>query len=211
MYSSPYFMSNVTIIGGGPAGASAAVRLAQNGHSVTLFEKSTFPRPKLCGGFLSHEALECLSELDVLRALKVAGAVRLSRAVLASCGGTVVESALPGESLSVTRDVLDDLLLRQAAARGVTVKYEDYDDRSVRSGEITVMAGGRLGALRERWPLTPWYASPSTPYFGIQASFEDVDDVTDQVELDLIESGYVGLARQSDRLVNICALTTPLS
>ncbi|MEM8895870.1 MAG: geranylgeranyl reductase family protein [Bacteroidota bacterium] len=41
------------IIGGGPAGSSAAHTLAKAGNSVCLVDKSEFPRDKLCGGFLT--------------------------------------------------------------------------------------------------------------------------------------------------------------
>jgi flavin-dependent dehydrogenase len=74
----------------------------------------------------------------------------------------------------------------------------------------TVIATGRLDSARGRLRqdrLIPWYASPPTAYFGIQALFRGVRAVTDQVELDLVDSGYVGLARQTGG-TNVCALTT---
>ena len=45
----------ITIVGAGPAGAGAAIRLAQNGFGVTLVEREKFPRQKLCGEFISPE------------------------------------------------------------------------------------------------------------------------------------------------------------
>ena len=41
---------DVAIIGSGPAGASAALKLAENGISAVLIEKETLPRYKTCGG-----------------------------------------------------------------------------------------------------------------------------------------------------------------
>src|SRR5262249_5067589 len=93
---------------------------------------------------------------------------------------------------------------------GVEV-YEGVDGfEHTQAAGITVVAAGRMTGLEKRAlprMLTPWYASPSTPYFGIQALFKNVDGITDQVELDLVSNGYVGLARQSGG-VNVCALTS---
>ena len=41
---------DVAVIGSGPSGASAALKLAENGISVVLIEKETLPRYKTCGG-----------------------------------------------------------------------------------------------------------------------------------------------------------------
>ena len=46
---------DVLIAGGGPAGTSAAIRLARNGIRVLLAEQKQFPRAKLCGEFISPD------------------------------------------------------------------------------------------------------------------------------------------------------------
>src|ERR1700704_4008539 len=56
------------VIGGGPAGATAALMLARAGWSVAIVEKKTFPRRKVCGEFISATSMPLLHEVGVLDA-----------------------------------------------------------------------------------------------------------------------------------------------
>jgi flavin-dependent dehydrogenase len=47
----------VIVVGGGPAGASAARRLKQGGADVLVLDKEVFPRPKLCAGWITPEVV----------------------------------------------------------------------------------------------------------------------------------------------------------
>ncbi len=56
---------DVIVIGGGPAGAAAAMRAARGGASVTLFEKGPRGRDKVCGDGLTPRAVAALEELKI--------------------------------------------------------------------------------------------------------------------------------------------------
>ncbi len=56
---------DLAVIGGGPAGAAAAIRAARGGAKVIVFEKGAFGRDKVCGDGLTPRAVAALQELDV--------------------------------------------------------------------------------------------------------------------------------------------------
>lgn len=57
--------ADMLVIGGGPAGAAAAIRAARAGVKVTLFEKGPHGRDKVCGDGLTPRAIAALHQLDI--------------------------------------------------------------------------------------------------------------------------------------------------
>lgn len=58
-------VADVAVVGGGPAGAAAAIDLARHGRSVVLVDKAAFPRDKICGDGLTTGALRLLDDLGL--------------------------------------------------------------------------------------------------------------------------------------------------
>lgn len=54
---------DVAVIGAGPAGATAAYLLAKQGYDVRLFDRRSFPRPKLCAGLLTWKSIDLLERI----------------------------------------------------------------------------------------------------------------------------------------------------
>ena len=54
----------IIVVGAGPAGATAARRLALNGRQVQLLDRRAFPRQKPCGGGISLRALSRFPYLE---------------------------------------------------------------------------------------------------------------------------------------------------
>jgi len=107
------------IIGGGLAGAAAGIDLARAGHAPLLLERETGPHDKICGEFLSGEAVAALAGLGVdARRL---GAVPITRVEI-NAGHRQAAAALPFPALSLSRRVLDEAMLDRAAAIGVAVQ-----------------------------------------------------------------------------------------
>lgn len=119
------------VVGAGPAGSGVAVLLAEHGHSVLLLDKAAFPRPKLCGEYLSPEAARILDRLGALKAVDEAGAVALRGMRITAPDGTVLEGDYPREgphrgyrdhALALRRVVFDAILLERAKALPVDVR-----------------------------------------------------------------------------------------
>lgn len=52
---------DVLIAGGGPAGSSCAWRLRDSGLKIAILDKQTFPRDKVCGGWITPEVFDALN------------------------------------------------------------------------------------------------------------------------------------------------------
>ena len=59
--------ADVVVVGAGPAGAATAVLLAEQGLDTVVVDRARFPRPKICGEYLSPEAARILDRLGVLK------------------------------------------------------------------------------------------------------------------------------------------------
>ena len=111
--------TTVCVIGGGPAGSTIAMRLAQLGHAVVLTEKAVFPRPHI-GESITPDILALLEVLGIRRLVEARGYLRPHRTILRWGGETtLVNTDAPG--FQVLRSDFDQLLLQQAAANRVTI------------------------------------------------------------------------------------------
>ncbi len=136
-------MSGIFVVGGGPAGAAVACRLARAGRAVTVFEREKAPAHVVCGEFLGGDALAQLAALGI-DVLALGGRtihrVRLVR------GDRVAEASLPFPAAGISRRVLDSALLGEAEASGARV-LRGHAVRGLCDGRLLV-AG--LGEIRPR-------------------------------------------------------------
>ena len=112
------------VVGGGPAGAAAAIRATAAGLSVVLCDKASFPRDKTCGDGLTTTALRLLERLG-LDPATVDGWERVDQVVMHSPSGRLVELPLPADGLYAAvapRSTLDAALLAVAARRGAQIR-----------------------------------------------------------------------------------------
>jgi geranylgeranyl reductase family protein len=116
--------ADVVVVGGGPAGAAAAITLARAGRDVVVVDKARFPRDKCCGDGLTAEALRLLEVLG-LDPGSVASWQAVDDVVVRSPSGRVSTFPLPhGDGLFAAvarRSDLDAALLDVARAAGAKV------------------------------------------------------------------------------------------
>ncbi len=112
-------MHEAVIVGGGPAGAAAAILLANAGRDVTLIERNAAPADKVCGDFLSAEAIEAIAALGVDLTPLAPSPITIVRLVHKE---RIAETALPFPACGLTRRALDEALLRRAAEQGAAVR-----------------------------------------------------------------------------------------
>jgi flavin-dependent dehydrogenase len=105
------------VIGGGVAGSSAAYHLAKRGYNVALLEKTQVPHHKVCGEFLSFEAIDLIEEMGIILDQHVPRIKHFQLLSSQSKAGYTFPS--PGRGIS--RYKLDEDLLGNAKEAGVDI------------------------------------------------------------------------------------------
>lgn len=149
------------VAGGGPAGSSAAITLAQRGRSVVLFERDTFPRFHI-GESLLSTANDAFAALGVAERIAAAGfpekwGARLyTHDGLSGRGvdfGAVKEVARP-QTYQVPRAEFDRILLERAREAGVDVREGHRVTGSDFAADAATLdwtaADGKAGRVRVR-------------------------------------------------------------
>lgn len=170
----------IVVLGGGPAGASAAIAGRLAGEEVLLVEKSKFPRHKVCGEFLSPEARPLLERAGV--SIERASSIRRVHMRFARVEKTF---RLPEPALGISRYALDAALLDRAVACGAQVALHGPAAQVIAHGRQTPSLRGRR-------------------LFGFKAHFSG--PVNDAVELYFFRGGYAGLNAVEDGATNVCGV-----
>ena len=109
------------VVGGGPAGALAALALAGRGVDVALLDKKRFPRDKPCGGGIRHGVYARFPDLAETFRSKIA-VHEVHRVLMESPSGHAVVAARDTPLyLTMRRTELDAALLAEARVAGARV------------------------------------------------------------------------------------------
>jgi flavin-dependent dehydrogenase len=213
----PMSQDEVLVLGGGVAGCAAGIALARKGHRVTLIERELAPKHKVCGEFLSAEALEDLHALGV--DVASLGAVPLGHVRLASAG-RAAEAPLPFAAASLTRKALDTALIAEAVAAGVNIERGrsvealdravsggwkiTLDDGSTHKAATVFLATGKHDLRGHKRPEDPkrWVAFKM--YFKLAPG--QAAELAGTSELMLYPGGYCGIQPVEDGMANLCCV-----
>ncbi|TIQ33547.1 MAG: FAD-dependent monooxygenase [Mesorhizobium sp.] len=210
------------VIGGGPAGTSAALALARRGWAVAIVEKSPFPRRKVCGEYISASNLALLDRLGIGDAWRAEAGPEIRRVGLFS-GDTTIEAPMPGARCgparggfgrALGRDILDALLLDAACSAGAEVFQPcravaiegDGDGQAVRiqptggkaGDEATILRAPVIVAAHGSWepgPLPSQLGKVNRPsdLLGFKAHFTGSSLPPDLMPLLTFPGGYGGM------------------
>ena len=134
-------MKDISIVGGGPAGALCGERLANAGFHVTIFdERLAWEKP--CGGGLTHKAIEAYPFL-----LETNQPKRIVRtAELISSRGHRARFEMSRPIVIYARKVLNGLLLDRASAAGCNTVRSRVTSVNTEGEKVRLTVGGE-----ERW------------------------------------------------------------
>lgn len=133
---------DLIVVGAGPAGSEAARRGAELGAKTLLIERATLPRAKLCGGWLSIQALNLLDQ--PLPANLVEAPFTSARLTIDS---VAVDHHNPdGFGVFVDRAQFDAWLAQRAVERGAEIVRDTAMRLEVDDPLIVACAGGRYSA-----------------------------------------------------------------
>lgn len=207
----------VVILGGGVAGCAASIALARKGHRVTLIEREPTPRHKVCGEFLSGEALEDLHALGI--DVASLGAVPIDYVRLAAAR-RAAEAPLPFPAASLTRKALDTALIAEAIGAGVRVECgrsvqslnrtgaglwrATLDDGTTREASTVFLATGKHDLRGYSRPRDPEQWVAFKMYFRLAPA--QAADLNGASELMLYPGGYGGIQPVEGGIANLCCV-----
>lgn len=215
---------DLAIIGGGPAGTAAALEAKRHDLRVGIWERGRFPCDKVCGEFISFEALPWL---QAVIPQTLASGTPIHSAEFISSGALARAFQLPGSALGLSRRSLDAALWQAVRRAGIDVHErecvrmvkklfchcEQGSTWEIESGEGNVRIAKSLIIACGRWWAIKGLSSPAqqsksaTPgnWVGAKAHFARIP-VRSAVEMYLFRGGYCGLAPVEDGACNLCCL-----
>ncbi|MDR6301609.1 NAD(P)/FAD-dependent oxidoreductase [Mesonia maritima] len=208
----------IIIIGGGLAGLTAAIHLARENFKVTLFEKETYPKHKVCGEYISNEIqpyFESL-EFDIFELQPK----KINRFLFSTQSGKTVEATLPLGGLGISRFSLDYFLFQKALENNVTILQENVINLTFVNNffQIETHTGNKyeapivLGAFGKRSNLDKEFKrdfiQQKSSWLAVKAHYQHSEFPANRVELHNFKGGYCGLSKTENEAVNVCYLTT---
>ena len=199
------------ILGGGPAGAAAAIHALRAGARPIIIERRAPDADPLCGGFLSWKTIEQLESLG-LTPLALGGCRVTAMHVFA--GNRQHAFRLPAPAMALSRQRLDRNLLELAKSLGAQVRHATatFDDGRITLGDGEILAGDSLFLATGKHDLhglaRPRGAAGRDPLLGLRLRLPASGNLramlTGHIELHLFAGGYLGVLLQEDGSANFC-------
>lgn len=209
----------VAIIGGGLAGLTLAIQLADTGYTCVLFERNKYPFHKVCGEYVSMESFDFIERLGLN--LSEMNLPKINKLNVSSPSGKIMHHQLDLGGFGISRYLLDSSLAAIAKDKGVTllddckvndVKFDGTtftieSSRGNHTSEICVGAWGKKSNMDTKLARAFTLKDKSEKnYVGIKYHIT-IDFPDDLIELHNFENGYCGISKIEDGKYCLCYLT----
>jgi flavin-dependent dehydrogenase len=211
---------DTAIIGGGLAGLSLSILLAEKGFSVLLMEKEQYPFHKVCGEYISMESWDFIRNLGLN--LDSFDLPMIKKLIVSSPNGAQLHQSLDMGGFGISRYKLDSALKDVAVTKGVKVlencKAESvsFDNDVFRikgsagefNSKICCGSFGKRSNIDVKWrrAFTTKAANKLNNYIGIKYHIQ-TDFPADSIALHNFKNGYCGISRIENDQYCLCYLT----
>lgn len=213
----PDFNADVIIIGGGLAGLTAAIHLSKTGFRVIVIEKSSYPKHKVCGEYISNEVLPYFKWLNL--DIESLNPTHIDFLHFSSQSGKSLKTKLPLGGFGVSRSTLDYALYLRAASQECTILEDQVNETGFNADFFTVhLSSGKtltspavLGAFGKRSNLDQKmgrdFFQKKSPWLAVKSHYKG-NFPDDAVGLHNFKGGYCGVSKVENNILNICYLTS---
>lgn len=218
----PQLVYDAIVVGGGVAGATAALRLLKQKKTVLVIEKEKKAKDKVCGEFFSGECQELLQEMGIdLSSNSELEAQKIHRTSLYS-RNKVIEAELPFTAYGISRKRMDAYLLEQIEKRGgVVLKGEIATEVAETNIDYTSMKLFEVSAGENKYKSKEFFWATGKhdqskvqkrsvmgpEWLGYKRHLSTSDELyrsfNQKIELHFFDGGYIGLSQIEDRKINV--------
>jgi menaquinone-9 beta-reductase len=209
-------LKNVIVVGGGVSGLLTAIQLVNAGIACTVIEKKKYPFHRVCGEYISNEALPFLKSLGLFPSQYHPPEIR--RFQLSSVAGKNEILSLDLGGFGISRYAFDHFLHEKAEAAGVRFFLQEEVEKiqlnddvfAVQTPMRTLNANIVVGAFGKRSKIDIYlkrtFIQKRSPYVGVKYHIR-TDHPKDLIALHNFDGGYCGVSNVEEGKTNLCYLT----
>jgi flavin-dependent dehydrogenase len=208
-------LKKVAIVGGGLAGLISGIELSKKGVPCHLFERKSYPFHRVCGEYVSNEAVPYLKRLGIYP--EEFSPARIDTFTLSSISGQFATLPLDLGGFGISRYSFDSFLCNAAKKSGVEVQTDtevgniSFCDEKflIKTHSAEYESDVIIGAYGKRSKLDVTlnrdFIRKRSPYIGVKYHIRS-DHPKNTVALHNFRGGYCGVSAIENGLTNLCYL-----